>query len=132
MSKTNDFNTIVLAKEELKCLKKINKSKIPSVINQDIMFSLVDYSLIKQVITGQDDYGTPITDGSCEINDKGKRYLIFLKQKARPSKAEWIRYGITTIIAIAALIVSIIALKTQLPVSDLLIQPFVIQLFGAV
>ena len=123
MSKTDDFNTIVLDKNELRCLRKLNKSKTKNLISPDIMHSLLDYSLIRQVITGQDGYGSPITDGSCLINDRGTRYLIYLKQKAKPSKAEWIRYGITTVIAIAALIVSIIALKAQIPVTDLPIQP---------
>lgn len=123
MSKTNDFITIVLNKDETKCLKKLNKLKSKSKIENNIMTSLLDYSLIQQVITGQDNYGDPTTDGSCVINDRGKRYLIYLKQNSKPSRVEWIRYGITTIIAIAALIVSIIALKIQIPIAHFPIKP---------
>lgn len=107
MSKTDDFNTIVLFKNELRCLKSLNKSKTSAVIDPVIMKDLLDYSLIKQVITGHDAYGYPITDGSCLIDTKGERYLVYLKQNAKPSIVEWVRYGITTVIAVAALILSI-------------------------
>lgn len=105
---TDDFNTIVLFDNELKCLKKLNKSEYPLMLEQNMLYQLHRYSLIKQVITGIDHYGEPITDGACTINDKGKRYLIYLKQNAKPYKTEWIRYSITTIIAVAALIISIV------------------------
>ncbi len=48
-------------------------------------------------------------DGKFQITAKGKIYLEGVSKKKKSQRLEWIRYGITTLIAVAALINSILA-----------------------
>ena len=56
-------------------------------------------------------------ESKCKLTYYGKHYFELKKQYKkslrRPKIWEWIRYGITTLIALAALAVSIIALFTK-------------------
>ena len=48
-------------------------------------------------------------DGDFQITTKGKLYLEALTKKNHTNRMEWLRYGVTTLIAVAALINSILA-----------------------
>ena len=106
---THDFPSIILTKHELKILKSLNKRG--ELIINDIDFDdLYHYGLIRHVMTGTDEYGDMKNTGASRIKDKGARFLIYVKQSKDRRKIEWIRYIITTCIALSALVISLINL----------------------
>lgn len=101
------FSEIVLMKNELKVLKSLKKQDL-IIKDSEIMYALLKYKLIKQVSTGVDKtWNTLLYDGTCTISREGERYLLYLKRIRDKAFEEWFRYLLTTIIAIAALAISI-------------------------
>jgi len=63
-----------------------------------------------------------ISTGEYSLTDYGKKtledYLFQERTNSRKSKVEWVRYGITTLISIIALILSILAFMSNLPQNE--------------
>ncbi|MEN6568284.1 MAG: hypothetical protein ABFC57_18520 [Veillonellales bacterium] len=97
---------IVLSKDEIKSLKKLEKSGDMPLPN-DIAKPLNKYNFVYQCSDEQDSLGQQIHNGKYQINDNGKRYLIYHNKTNKTKMIEWIRYLITTAIAVIALIISL-------------------------
>jgi hypothetical protein len=69
----------------------------------------MEYQLINQKIDGYDSNGFPICNGYCYLNETGKKFFLYKKSINRTKFFEWLRYGITTAIAIAAIIISLVS-----------------------
>lgn len=100
------YADMVLSKAEIKTLKKLNKSgDIP--LPNDIAITLYKNNFVYQCSDEQDSLGQQIHNGKYHINDNGKRYLIYHNKTNKTKMIEWIRYLITTAIAVIALIISL-------------------------
>lgn len=102
-----NFQEIILKKDELNTLKKLKKHSL-KFENTTGINALLSYKLIEPVITDVDYVGNLVTDGTFGISDKGSRYLIYLKSIHKNKSLEWLRYIITTVIAVIALIIAIL------------------------
>lgn len=102
----NDYAILILTKDELKALKslKLNEDYLPDTIAQ----VLLDYELIYSCTSGTNDSGFPIFNGKYKLNKNGQRYLVYHSEHSKTKFYELIRYIITTLIAITALIISLL------------------------
>lgn len=98
-----NFQEVILKKEELKTLKALKKKPLRIEYN-DVEHTLLAYALAKIVIIGTDENNNLITGGTYTITDTGERYLIYRNEIRNKKISEWLRYIITTAIAIIALI----------------------------
>lgn len=96
------FSEIVLLKNELKALKSLKKSN--KVIDDDVRHVLLSCELAELVPLDTDDNNNLLFNNTCEISKKGERYLIYLKRIKSNKFWDWIRYIVTTLIAIYALL----------------------------
>ena len=104
------FDEINLSRKELSRLKKLNKQSgwIPSdkYETQLIELRLIDHQLC---------YENGVSIGFHSwINRKGKDYLAYLDKQKRSEHRDGIRYFISTLIAIIALIIAVAALLIDL------------------
>ena len=94
------FDQIVLTRDELKDLKKAYRGKL-RFRHIDPNDALIKYGLLF-CRRGKENPEV----AAVRITDKGRRYVIYMNQRAAFRRVEWIRYIITTGIALAAFIKS--------------------------
>lgn len=101
-----EFSNIILTKDELRILNKLNKQN--SYIEDEKTCSILTYhGLIEQIYDNVDGNHNLIFGGTCKISEYGERYLVYLKRIRSKTIWEWIRYAVTTLIAILALGISL-------------------------
>ena len=103
-----DFSKIVLTEDELEALEDLHKHG-----RKPISKAFALYNSLKSL-----DFVTYLSDRNSDtlyaaITDTGVRYLLYRKEREEKERKETIRYRITTGIAIAALILSLVALLWQ-------------------
>ena len=94
------FDQIVLTKDERTALKKIHRDQVSFRV-YDPYDALWKHRLIAGKRSNSDANVIAV-----RITDTGLRYLLYLKGKQAAKRNEWIRYGITTAIALAAFVKS--------------------------
>ncbi|MDE5741769.1 MAG: hypothetical protein K2H90_04900 [Oscillospiraceae bacterium] len=101
-----DFANIILTKQDIKLIRKLNRKRTLLVRSDDCSY---DYLLHHKVIVFN--HSRDIDDGNIELmaTQNTERYLSYLKA----TKTETIRNWITTIIAVAAFVLSIISIVLQ-------------------
>ena len=102
-------NDIRLTFKELRILKKSIKNEIS--INTKEYQRLNRLGLVEDVMTCPELGEMPISNGFFVISSKGKDFIIYRQSDIL---IKWIPYWITTGIAVAALIISFIALLSEL------------------
>lgn len=98
-----NFQEVILNKDELKTLKTL-RDKAIYIDNKAVEHTLSAYYFIEQTIVDADKYGDLISDGTYMISGRGERYLLYLSKIRKNRIFEWLRYIITTAVAIIALI----------------------------
>ncbi|GEM_PF-6859132 len=101
------FSEIILNKNEIILIKKLKKQYL-HIEDDSVIQTLSKYQLIQKVYDGIDHDFNLIFNGDFEITDFGKRYLIYLERINKNSFWEWVRYIITTLIAVSALFISLL------------------------
>ena len=105
----NDPTQVHLPKPESKLFRKFKYSDKAELTDQEFC-QLRNYGLVKGAINGKSDWFEDLpSKGIVVISDFGKRYREFLREKSHDN----IRYIITTSIAVAALIISIVSICLQ-------------------
>lgn len=105
----NDPAQLHLPKTESKLFQKFKHSDKAELTDQELR-QLRMYGLVKGAINGKSDWFEDLPPkGTVVISDFGKQYREFLREKQH----ENIRYIITTSIAVAALIISIVSICLQ-------------------
>lgn len=101
-----DFVNIILTKQDIKLIRKLNRKRTLLVRSDDCSY---DYLLHHKVIDF--DHCREINDGNMELiaTQNTERYLSYLKS----TKIETVRNWITTVIAVAAFVLSIISIVLQ-------------------
>ena len=112
----HDFEEIVLLPEEQKELILFGKK---SPRTERPRHALSKYGLVSDDCSGTDPEGYPIFAGTYSITEKGIRYLAYQKQCRKRAlfkylASKWIDF-LALIVAIIALVISIIALNNSLP-----------------
>lgn len=104
------FEEINLTRKELSRLKKLSRQTkwIPSSSCES---RLIEFKLINHQLCYKD--GVSIGFYSW-IDDRGKDYLAYLKKQSRRDHRESIRFYISTLLALFALIIAIVALLIDL------------------
>jgi hypothetical protein len=103
----SDFERSSLTPMELKVLKSLNK-KSPQKLAHEKACSQGIIKFIHANTVTNDDF-SPF-DGTYSINGDGERYILWCKAKKRDKFCSELRGWITTVIAVAAFIISIISL----------------------
>ena len=111
-----DFNQIEITASELRLLKQLAGGPR---IKSDRFERLIRFGLAREMFVVQTPGGMPVSGDTVEIDDPGRDYLIFVAAKKHDKKVEWIRYVITTVIAVAAIVIASIALLSQLQILEL-------------
>ena len=108
MSQT-DFSKVVLTREEERVLEKFKHKKIVELTKNEIDI-LSNTNLIENPFKNLSEFlGDTIPDTAlCELSEHGEKYLKSCKNLRNKQLIEWIRYAITTSIAIAALLVAVL------------------------
>jgi len=109
-----DFSKIVLTKEERKLFKRFKKEKRVKLDWSEAR-PLTHYDLITQNVTGQNSIGDSMSDGTYKLSSCGKKYFEYLRITELEKISSEIRGWITTVIAVLAFILSIIALRLNIP-----------------
>lgn len=110
MQEQFDCSKVVLTKGQQNIFKKFNKndSVILTISEYEIMYPT---GLLLKSIGGKDpSYFITIKSGLCKLSYRGLLYRAYLHKIKTKNRAEWIRYIITTVIAVCALVLSIISL----------------------
>lgn len=108
-----DYSEIVLTPEENKIFYKFKYSKKAHMSIDE--FNIISKTgLIKSCIDGKDPfYPNSPQGGTCELSEYGRRYKAYLfnqhKHDRKESRKFWIPYLITTAVAVAGLVNSILA-----------------------
>ena len=110
------FDELQLSAEEIRTLKRSLKTSVPVSLCE----RLIRHKLVEEDVIHIPGYAG-VKQGTCRITPLGQDYLAYITTRRKEKNAEWIRYIITTAIAVAALIISIIALTAELcsPISQL-------------
>lgn len=116
METKQDFEGIVLLPNEQKALIRFSKN---SPMGECPCHALSQYGLVSADCLGVDSGGCPIFAGTYSITEKGIRYLAYQKRCRKIAigkyfASKWIDF-LALVVAIAALIISIIALNKPLP-----------------
>lgn len=121
MSQVVDISKIGLSGDEIKMLLHIRDHgpvSLSSMHESPIITTLFHRQLLELTFSEQfpqRSIGTvPFICNAVQINDSGRQYLNRYNEAKKERSAEWIRYIITTFIAILALILSAIALGSEL------------------
>lgn len=106
-AKLDDFPFICLSRRESKLLRAANSSSDgwakADGKNYAAAQRLADLSMARFL---RNDRPNGETRFFCEIRPRGKNYLLYLKNSRRQNRVESIRYWITTVIAVIALLKS--------------------------
>ena len=106
------FYEIILSKREAELLKRIKSGKLEKTFDSAELFDrLVGLGFIESEFVVQ--YPGDSKADFYIITDKGSNYLHYVSAQRKRAAIEWARYIITTIIAVAALIISIISIAMQ-------------------
>ncbi|MCM1236135.1 MAG: hypothetical protein NC489_39125 [Ruminococcus flavefaciens] len=105
-----DFDKIALSGRERKLLKKIAKNHVLLSEKNTAVFGRLQHFRFAHSFQDTNSEHT----NKIAISDRGRDYLAFINAKASKSRAEWIRYIITTAIAVLALVLAGISLAAQL------------------
>lgn len=97
-----DFDKIVLSKEELEIMKQLTKNEPLQLGKYSHNLEVLKFVNRRQM--GINEYGTFQYDDFFFLSDLGKQYLAYNHSIRKASRGNWIRYWITTSIAIVALI----------------------------
>ena len=101
-----DYSRVLLDKRERKIFKRFKHSDT-AVLTKDEFKLLRKKDLVKGVLGGQSDsFDITIDKGLCEISDNGRDYRLYKQFVAKSVAIEWVRYAVTTAIAVAAFIKS--------------------------
>lgn len=116
MENRRDFNEIILLSEEKKALIQFSKK---SPMSDCPYHALLQYGLVSADYSGVDSEGYPIFAGSYSITEKGVRYVAHQRQCRKRAIGKylankWIDF-LALIVAIIALIISVIALGNSMP-----------------
>lgn len=104
-----DFPFIRLSRKEFCLLNSAEKDWVKITEgNKYLAIRLRDLDL-GRIIQSTNSSGTE----AFEIRDRGKNYLMYFRGIKRQRRIEWIRYIVTTAIAVVALVVAIISLVLQ-------------------
>lgn len=108
-----DFDKIVLSKKELKTLERIDREKevLLSEIDEDVFKRLYHFHLVTHQSRDHPEKGVV---SFTAIRDEGHDYLMYINGKKAVERKNDVRYGITTFIAILALVLSGVALAAEL------------------
>lgn len=105
-SMSHDFPTIVLTTHEMKLLKRLLKKNIISTKENEVTASrLIKLHFIRELKKESIYF--------YEIRSRGKNYLLYSSALKKEKRVEWIRYLVTTAIAIIALAVAVVSLIKQ-------------------
>ncbi len=104
-----DFDKILISRSEKKALRKLQKYGLVELDKETFNYFFIN-DLVYQHGTECDAFGSIIPDGRCQLSETGKRFCLYRKAVISAKRIEWARYLITTAIAVAALIASVIAL----------------------
>lgn len=78
----SDFDNIFLSRKELKILKKLSKDiSLPEDYLYQNFPHLISFGFVYQAQTKQNAYGKLLYYGNYVINDKGRQYLHYHKEK---------------------------------------------------
>lgn len=105
-----DISKIHLSNKEIQAMKKIYRSNTAE-IDYKTALPLVQHNLAIQNCNGIDSNGFLIPDGTYRISENGIRYMDKLNNLNREKLIANIKYGITTAIAVVAIIISIYSLR---------------------
>lgn len=93
---------VFLTYNEVHSLKKLENSN--TIKNSKHIDRLLRYELIQLNYSQLSPGNMPTHNGTFSITDFGKDYLLYLRKFNRMKFFEWVRYLITTAIAVIALI----------------------------
>lgn len=116
-----DFEKIYLSRKELKLLKRIHNKGIwqrdPRVNSEEFKalrsYGMLDICTKETFPPNLDEYGNHDQNAFCTVLSVS-RYFIYLKNKRKDRQEQSRRYWITTAISILAIIISGIALLSEL------------------
>jgi len=110
--KKMDFDKIALSKEEFKTLQRIDKEKeiLLSEIDEPVFRRLYHFRFVTHQSIDHPEKGHV---SFTAIRDEGHDYLMYIKGVKSAKRKDNIKYGITTLIAILALVLSGIALAAE-------------------
>jgi hypothetical protein len=101
-----DYSRVLLDKRERKIFKRFKRSDT-AVLTKNEFELLRKKDLVKGVLDGQSDwFKVKANHGICEISDNGRDYRLYKQFVAKSVAIEWVRYAVTTAIAVAAFIES--------------------------
>ena len=100
----SSLENIVLTKQEQTLFKRFKNGQ-HIALQRDEAKCIWRFGLIEEHLEWDGSVQLP-WDGTFKISDKGKHYLQFQQEKRKRKQIEWIRYIITTAIAVAAFIKS--------------------------
>lgn len=104
-----DFSFIRLSRPELRLLKESEKDWVRITDKNErsaVRLRDLDFG---RIIQSANDSETE----AFELRDRGRNYLMYFRGVKLQKRIEWIRYIITTVIAVIALVVAIISLALQ-------------------
>ena len=116
MKTKSDFEDILLLPEELKELRQLRQRTPTTKSPSQVLF---DFGLVLPDISEIDENGWPVLPGTFSISEKGIRYLNYQKMCKKRTigkylASKWIDF-LALVVAVIALIISIVALNNSLP-----------------
>ena len=105
-----DFSNIFLSKEQFELLKKLARSKVKISPETKTAFKQLEQLEFAETDFVASSENTSSGGNNMTITDLGKNYLNYTEARLRRIQKNDRRYWFTTVIAILALIVSIVAL----------------------
>jgi hypothetical protein len=99
-----------IPKTDLAVLKDLSKAPSVQLDSQDLIATLCR---LEERGLARYERELPGNQSGYEITAAGRDFLASRRKSIRKDTWDWIRYGITTAISVAALILSIIALNSQ-------------------
>lgn len=103
-----DFDKFALSHMEKKTLKRMADEELPSE-GADFQH-LLEIGLVKRPSNGFDISGAEIAGEGYVLSDNGRLYLVYLQGQRATSRTEWIKWGVTTAIALGAMTIALVAL----------------------
>ena len=108
------FSDIYLSRREKALLDRLFTEKQTLTGKEIEVFDyLNNLGFAESSFVAQYDGSKSAHDDEYTITDLGRRYLLWFRAQRRRLIGDWIRYGVTTVIAMSALITSIVSIAMQ-------------------
>lgn len=108
-----DYSLIMLSDRERKIFEKFKVSDTATLTREEFRL-LREKGLVAGTMSGASDWFDSLPNkGVCKLSDRGRDLRSYQMLVRRKESTESVRYWITTVIAILALILAVVSLITQ-------------------